>query len=316
MRLLPICLALLLLFAGSPAPAAQKTVTLYLDGARVEQEAAAPGGYLEFPLPDGFTPGSLRVKPLGGGSVARVELAATDRDPRRAREIARLKERISELEDRMQALSRQEEIFAAAVKAQSGKAPRKSKTNPDPVASLQRGTEFALSQLEAVYRGKRKCRRSLDSLGRQLAAARKGGAVARVWLSGGRVRISYLISAQRWTPSYAFRFAGDTTGELLLHAKLAVPEKGAQYLVSIGTVAQSAPGQGVRGDFPTLARYPLTLTDAPRGAQPPLSFAFGPVEAGLPPGEAAAFWRGEYLGSGRFAGGDSREFSLSDSSRP
>ena len=309
MRLIMLCCGFLLLL-GQAAWAGQKTVTLYLDGARVEQDAAAVAGYLEYALPEAFTPGSLRVKPLEGASVTRVALVPAERDRRRAREVARLEERVSELQDRMQALSRQEEIFSAAVKSQSGKAPRKTKANPNPVSSLAQGTEFALGQLESVYRGKRKCRHALDAAEAELAAARKGAALARVWLSGGRARLSYLISGECWTPSYDFRWTGDAAGELVLHARLSPAEKGAQYLVSAGTLAQGAPAKAVRGDFPVLARYPLTLTSAAPGEVPPRSFAFGQVDAALPPGEAAAFWRGEYLGSGRYAGAGAGEFSL------
>ena len=310
MRLIPLCCGILLLLPCRPAGAGQKTVTLFLDGARVEQEAAATDGYLEVALPDSFTPGSLRVKPTGNGSVLRVDLVPADRDRRRAKEIARLEERVSELQDRMQALSRQEEIFSAAAKSQSGKAPRKTKANPDPVSSLQRGTEFALSQLESVYRGKRKCQHSLDALQQELATARKGVAVARIWFSGGRARLSYLTSGERWTPSYDLRWSGDRSGELLLHARLPSPEKGVLYLVSAGSLERGVPAKAVRGDFPTLASYPLTLTGATGSGEPPQSFTFGQIGADLPPGEAAAFWRGEYLGSGRFAGAGTGEFTL------
>jgi hypothetical protein len=308
MRLILLC-SLLVLLLCRPAVAGQKSVTLYLDGAGVELEAVATAGYLEYPLPDSYRAGSLRVKPLGGASVLRVELVPADRDRRRSREIARLEERVSELADRMQALSRQEEIFSAAVKSQSGKAPRKTKANPNPLSSLQQGTEFALAQLEAVYRGKRKCRQAQDGLERELAAARKGAAVARIWLSGSRVRLSYQTSAEHWTPNYDFRWPGDATGELQLHARLPAAERGVQYLVSAGTLSQGAPAKTVQGDYPTLARYPLILT-SPVGTQPPQSFTFTQVGAGLPPGEASAFWRGEYLGSGRFAGADAGEFTL------
>lgn len=309
MRLIPLCCGILLLVCQS-ASAGQRCVTLYLDGAKVEQEVAAVYGYLEYALPDSLTPGSLRVKPLGGGSVLRVELVPADRDRRHAREIGRLEDRKGELQDRMQALSSREEIFSAAVKSQSGKAPRKTKANPDPVSSLQQGTEFALAQLESVYRGKRKCQRSLDALEAELAAARKGAAVARIWLSGGRARLSYLTSGERWIPSYDFRWSGDAAGELTLHARLLRAEKGVQYLVSAGTLAQGAAASAVRGDFPTLSRHPLTLTGGARTDDPPLSFTFAPVVTGLPPGEAAAFWRGEYLGSGRFAGAGAGEFTI------
>jgi len=90
-----------------------------------------------------------------------------------------------------------------------------------------------------------------------------------------------------------------------LLASLPPAEKGVQYLVSTGTLAQA-----VRGDFATLARYPLTLNAAPRTGEAPVSFAFARVGAGRPPGEAAAYWRGEYLGSGQSAGAGTGEFSL------
>lgn len=311
MRLLPFFCGLSLLLSAQLACAGQKSVILYLNGARVEQEVAAADGYLECALPDSFSPGSLRVKPLGGATVSRVELVPAERDRRRAREIARLEERISELQDRMQALSRQEEIFSAAVKSQSGKAPRKTKANPDPVSSLARGTEFALTQLESVYRGKRKCRKALDVLEKELAAARKGAAVARVWLSGGKARLSYVSTAERWTPGYDFRWAGDGSGELVLHARLPAAEKGIQYQVSAGTVDQGLPAQAVRGEYPALSRHRLILTGSAPGATAPTSFSFTGATAQLPPGEAAAYWRGEYLGTGRYDGAASGEFSLS-----
>ena len=293
-----------------PAVAGQKSVVCYLDGARVEQEVVAAGGYLEFPLPDGLKPGTLRVKPLAGGSVLRVELVPAERDRRRAQEIARLEERKGALQDRMQALSRREEIFSAAAKMQSGKGPRKTKSNPDPLVSLQRGTEFALAQLESVYRSERKCRGELESLERELSAARKGASLARIWFAGSRVRLSYLVESGRWTPCYDFRWSPDGSGELLLHARLPNPEKGASYLVSNGTISQGAPPQPVRGDYPTVARRTLTLKNSGRTELPPLNFVFAALEPGLPPGEASAFWQGEYLGSGRFAGSGSTELSV------
>lgn len=308
MHLIPICSALLLLLMSQPASAGQRRVTLYLDGARVEQEIAAVHGYLECVLPDSFRADSLRVKPVGGGSVLRVELVPADRDRRRSKEVSRLEARRYELQDRMQALSSREEIFSAAAKAQSGKAPKKSKANPDPLSSLNQGTEYALAHLDSANRGKRSCRRSLDALELELAAAKKGAALARVWISGTRARLSYLNNGERWAPSYDLRWSGDATGELLLHAKLPPAEKGVQYLISAGTVTQAREAVAVRGDFPVLSRHPLTLTSGASGKEPPASFAFTAVEAGLPPGEAAAFWRGEYLGTGHFAGAGAGEF--------
>jgi len=312
MRLNTLALVLCLpLAAALPALAGEKRVTCYLDGSRVEQQVAARDGYLEYELPEAMTPGSFRVQPAAGGTIERVELSPADREPRRARQIARLEERRSELKDRLQALERREEIFAAAAKSQSGKGVKKTKSNPEPLVSLKQGTEFALSQLEAVYRGKRSCRAALDALEQELAAARKAGSLARIWLKGGRGRasLSYVSGEGRWTPRYAFRFPESAAGELFLHALLPRREKGVRYLVANGSIAQKPEATGVTGDFPVIVRRPLTLR-GPAGTEPPLSFTFDAVEAGLPAGEAAVYWRGEYLGSGRFAGGGASEFSL------
>ncbi|HWH69446.1 MAG TPA: DUF4140 domain-containing protein [Candidatus Sulfotelmatobacter sp.] len=316
MRLTPLLCALAIVAVAGPAAAAQKSVTLYLDGARVEQEARAVDGYLELPLPDAAIPGSLRVKPVGRGDVIRVEVVPAEQGRRKAREIARLEERKSELQDKLQALSLREEIFSSAVKLQSGKAPRKSKTNPDPLISLQQGTDFALSQLDAVIRDQRSCRLNLDAVDRKLAAAKKGSAVARIWLSGRRAKVSYDTGEVRWTPCYDLRWGGSADGELLLHARLPGREKGVLYQVSQGTVAEGVIPRPVRGDFPVLAKYPLLLQSGGQTGQPPRSFSFRAVEAALPPGDAAAFWRGEYLGSGRFSGGGATRFSIEPAGSP
>lgn len=310
MRLIPIALGMLpVMLVCQQATAGQKSVTYFLDGARIEQELNASGGYLELALPDNFAPGSLRIK-APGGSVLRVELVPAEQDRRRAAEIARLRERRGELQDRMAALTRREDIFSAAAKSQSGKAPRKTKANPDPVGTLQQGTEFALNQMEAVYRSKRKCRHALDSVERELAAAARGVASARIWVAGAKARVSYLVRDERWSPCYDLRLSGEGEGDLLLHAKLPQREKGVQYLVSRGTMAQAAAAEAVRGDFPTLARYPLTPAPGSGREQPASRLSFAAVAAGLPAGEASLFWRGEYLGAGPFAGGGATEFSI------
>jgi hypothetical protein len=310
MRRIPLLLATLLLLISHPVCAGQKSITFYLDGARVESDAAAVKGYLEYPLPDSFIPGSLHVKPLDQGNVLRVEVVAAEKDRRQSREVRRLEERKSELQDKLQTLDKREELFGAAVKSQSGKSPRKSKTNPDPLSALEQGTQFALAQLDAVNKSQRSCRVALEEVERKLASARKATPVARIWLSGKRARISYQVGSECWTPCYDLRWAGDDSGELLLHARLPRVEKGVRCLVSPGTVAQAVAPQPVRGEYPTLSRHPLTLQPGSRREQTPLSFSFNKVEAALPPGEAAAFWRGEYLGQGRFPGGGASEFSI------
>ena len=164
--------------------------------------------------------------------------------------------------------------------------------------------------MESVYRSKRNCRKALDTVEKELAVASRGVASARIWIAGGKARVSYLVQGEFWTPSYDIRWSGGSDGELLLHAKLPQREKGVQYLVSRGTIEQAGAAEVARGDFPTLSRWPLTLASGGGKDEPPSSFAFAAVQAGLPPGDAAVFWKGEYLGSGRFSGGGATGFSI------
>ncbi len=116
--------ALCIMMLAAPAVAAPAKVTLYLDGARVEREADAVKGEVGVSLPPGMAAGSLRVKPLQGAAIAGVEIESAPPSPKTEKEIARLTARREALADRLKALEVKEEIFRAAAKSQSGKAPR------------------------------------------------------------------------------------------------------------------------------------------------------------------------------------------------
>ncbi|UFS69073.1 DUF4140 domain-containing protein [Geomonas sp. RF6] len=307
MRLMPLFLVLLL---SCEAFGEQRTVTLYLDGAKVEVEEKGREGYLEFPLP-AIVPGSLRVS-APGGAVNRVEVVSRALERPSAKERARLQARRGEVEDRLKALEVREEVFTAAARSQSGKSLRKTKNNPEPLAALRQGTEFCLGQLEGVYRARRKCEAELKEIDRELAEGRRGGAVAQVWLTGRKGRISYLTLSRKWTPAYSFRASGTGKAELLLHAKLPPAEQGVRYLVAPGTLAGVSTGRELAGDFPVLARYelPLAKEEYLELPYPYLSIAFSGGEGWWPPGEAAAFWKGAYVGAGRFAGGGAGELAF------
>jgi hypothetical protein len=62
------------------------------------------------------------------------------------KELDTLLEQRNRLGDRLQALETREEIFKSATKSQSGKAPRKTRANPDPMLTIRQGTEFAIAQ--------------------------------------------------------------------------------------------------------------------------------------------------------------------------
>jgi hypothetical protein len=220
-----LILMLILTTAGS-ALAAAKSVTFYSDGVLVELEATAAKGSAEIPLPNGLINDSLRIKPLGGSVIRRVEIQTFTRESKAGKELDGLLERKSRLQDRLQALATREEIFTSAAKSQSGKAPRKTKTNPDPLQSIRQGTDFAIAQLEAAYTAHRKTVQEIRTLETRIAELHSAGAgtvsVARIALTpnNGRVRVRYALAGQGWTPRYDLRMKGDGTAALTLYGLL------------------------------------------------------------------------------------------------
>ena len=297
-----------------PALAADKTVTLYLDGARVERNMTATKGYLEAPLPADMQGDSFRIKPLGRTSIERVEIVAARSNPKRAKTLAQLAERKEQLEDRLKALATREEIFTAAAKSQSGKAPRKTKSNPEPLAAIRQGTDFAIAQLETVYHARRKAEKELKSVENRLEIEKKagniGGSVARIWLTGkyGRVSISYLVTGLRWTPSYDFRLNGEGEAEVSQRAFLPLLPKGATIAVVSTVLAEAATMApvfvGVE-PLPSIAAYKFPIEKGLFSAYPQPSFSFScrnDSQQKLPAGEGACYRGGEYLGKIRFQG--------------
>jgi hypothetical protein len=296
-----------------PALAAGNTVTLYLDGARVESEAVAAKGYAEVSLPAALLPGSLRVKPVAG-AIDRLEIAAVPLTPKRAKELATLTERRDQLEDRLKALATREEIFTAAAKSQSGKAPRKSKSNPEPLAAIRQGTDYAIAQLEAVYHARRRAENELKSVEKRLEAEKKvanvGGSIARVWLTGkgGKVKVSYLVADLRWTPCYDFRIKREGETEVSLRAKLPPLAKGQTTAVVPAALADASSTAAMtvgEEPLPRIAVLTLPIEKEQFGAssQPSLSFLLrNSSQVKLPAGEGACYRRGEYLGKVQFRG--------------
>lgn len=320
--MLRVAAFLVLLLLAGPAGAVDRSVTYYLDAAMVKGEASAVKGYLELPLPAGVRTGSLRIKPLGVGRIVRVELA-----PARARhsleqELALLGKRKEMLQDRLKALDTREEIFLAAAKSQSGKAPRKSKTNPEPITTIRQGTEFAINQLEEVYRARRNTGRELAGVEERVAKLRKkgniGAQVARVLLDNraGKVAFSYLTQELNWSPTYDFRLSGETEAEVTIYAMLpAMEQMGTVYVIPF-TMAE-APADAdplpVSGALGRVTSFKLPLDKAQFHPLLLSSLVFtvrNQSQLRLPAGEAACYWQGEYIGKVRFDGalpGESRE---------
>ena len=324
--LLTFCIMLL---SSTPAVAASAgKATLYLDGARFETEAVASKGYVEVPIPAAMETGSLRIRPLRG-TLARVEVVPARHGTKREREVARQVERKEQIAARLKALDVREEIFRAAAKSQSGKAPRKSKTNREPLEEIRKGTEFAMSQLESVYRAQRQARDELKVVENRLSLLREPGntgSIARIWFAGkdGRAVVSWLQAAQRWTPVYDFRLLSRTEGELTLNALLPKFAPGTAVAVVPALLAEGSAQKPLaassEGVVPiTSLQFTVQNEDYSPDPQPAVSFSFVNGSGKLPPGEATCYRLGVYLGKVLFPGsvaGEVREVAFGRVSRP
>jgi hypothetical protein len=319
--------ALLILFlilaSAWPAAAAGRSVTYYLDGARVEGELSAVKGYVEVPLPGDLVHGSFRVRPGGGSSVVRVEIEPARTVQKVEKELKALTERRKSLEDRLRALEVREEIFKSAAKSQSSKAPRRTKNNPEPLDTIRKGTDFAVAQLEEVYRARRRAEEGVKGVDERLAALRKegriDGSVARVWLAGkGRASYTFLVKGDGWTPFYDFRL--DDRGEVEVTLRAIVPraEKGRAAVVPLRLAEAASESRvlPVGEDFGAAARYTLPverkepISTLQRGVV--FSFRNSSGER-LVGGEGACYLNGEFLGKVRMDGsapGEVREIAV------
>ena len=311
-RILTGCLTLFLTVTS--AQAGTKSLTCYLDGGRVSQEVAVRRGLAEVTLPRDLISGSLRVRPLAGAVITRVQTVPVKVDPKAEKVLTALDERKDALGDRLKALDAREEIFTAAAKSQSAKAPRKSKTNPEPVAAIRQGTDLALARLEEVYRSRRATEKELKALEvKRSDLAKKanvGGSIARIWIQGrdGAVAVEYLVAGGSWKPVYDFRLDGSPTVAVTLRAIL--PEVEVGTTVAVVTARLSAPEAAGAVSLPTVGDYASVATftlpvvvAAPVTDVSPLTFTITGVAArSLPPGDGTCFWKGEYFGTVVFTG--------------
>lgn len=304
----------LLMATSVNALADSKGITFFSDGAMVEIEATASKGIAEIALPAGMMENSLRIKPLGSATIQRVDILTPRQEGRRAKELDTLYEQKSRLEDRLLALTTREEIFKAAAKSQSGKAPRKTKANPEPMQSIRQGTEFAIAQLEAVYTARRKTEQDIRRLDAGIAASKKGGQggelVARVSVTpkNGRVKLRYGLERPAWTPRYDLRLNGDGYAQLTLMGQVPANFDGYLLQSSPGSLADSSATQArpaTAGSAGRLAEYRLLTRDEQFGTGVRSSYSFVLTNSGnshLPSGEAALYRNGEYWGKFRFEG--------------
>ncbi|GLI39708.1 DUF4140 domain-containing protein [Geobacter hydrogenophilus] len=302
-----------LLSASACYAAGSKSITYYLDGARVDEVSVVAKGYAEILLPAASSPESLRIKPSGGNSILRVDIQDARPNPKHEKELLALAERKRRLEDRLRALAVREEIFKAAAKSQSSKAPRKTKTNPEPMETIRKGTGFAVAQLEDVYRARRDAEDGIKDVEARLTLLKKeadiGRRVVRVWVAGkGRVISSYLVPGAGWTPAYDFRLDGKGTMDVTMHALFPRPDKGTTVTVSavpLSAAGEESPRIPVGAPFGEVLRFrcPVERESSGRLLSEGTVFSFtNNSTRPLPSGEAAVFRLGEYLGKATFNG--------------
>jgi hypothetical protein len=321
-----IPLLALALFATQAAPGESRSVTYYADGAVVELEATAARGTLDIPLPAGMIEGSLRVRPSSGTTILRVDFVSARADSGKGEKgLDALLEQRSRLGDRMQALATREEIFTSAAKSQSAKAPRKTKSNPDPMQTIRQGTEFAIAQLEAVYTSRRRTEQEIRRIDSRIAEAKNSARgterVARIELSQarGRVTVRYAVAGQGWIPRYDMYLDGSSSAQVNLSGLFSGAFSGYLLQASPATLAERdtarvfpvTPGPAAR-----LASFRLQVSEAAFGSGIQSSFTCVLTNSGqlhLPGGDANIYKNGEYVGKFWFAGissGRSRAISM------
>ncbi len=311
MRTILTCLCLMATTAGSAHAA--NTITFFRDGSLIRQEAGAVKGVIDIPLASGILEQSLTIAPAPGTTIVGVETRTTVSDSRTAKEIETLTEQRRRLEDRLQALETREAIFTSAAKAQSGKAPRKSKTNPDPMQTIRQGTDFAIAQLEAVYTARRTTTQEIRKIETRLVAAKKSSPPSEnsvriaVTPARGKVTLRYATAEHGWQPQYNLYLEGNGVARLQLSARITGSRRGYQVRVSPASLAENATAETlpVHPDSTLLASYLLPVKEEPYPEGVFNRFS-GTIANNTPhyllPGDSCLFRKGVYQGKFRFEG--------------
>lgn len=317
-----VCLCLIA-FSITPA-AAEPKITFYRDGALLRQEAVGSKGMINIQLPATLLENSLTIVPATGTTIISVETYRAESGKAVDKELETLAEQRRQLEDRLQALETREAIFTSAAKSQSGKAPRKTKANPNPMQTIRQGTDFAIAQLESVYTARRKTNQEIQRIDTRLAAVKKrsrsAGESLRITVAPprGSVTLRYATAEHGWQPHYNLYLAGDGSAQLKLSARITGSTRGSQVRVSSGSLDESATAETfpARSASVPLASYRLPMTEEQYTGGITNQFS-GTITNTSPhylqPGESGLFRRGTYLGSFVFEGlssGRSRTVSL------
>ncbi len=283
-------------------------LTVFSDGSLLELTGTAQKGLVEVTMPTQIRQGSLRVIPSPGTTIGQVDLVPCRMPLRQQKELDALTEQELRLKDRLQALDTRESIFTAAARAQSSRPPRKSKTNPDPVASVRQGTDFAIAQLEAVYTARRRTGQELERLTARIARLREtaphGPTVRiRVTPARGQVTVAALLEGGGWQPRYELRLDGAGNARLTQQALFTRIPAGCSVRFAPGPIKDGLPRQTIPlrpGEPTTIASWRLPVSTAVITPEPLTSFAVtlsNGTGTTLPAGEVAVYFTGTFLGT-------------------
>lgn len=310
-----LCAVLAIVTAAASAQAAPRELTIFNDGTVLEIEATAKRGVAEVSLPAQIREGSLRVKPMENGSIGRVDILPFRMPEKLQKELDNLIEQKSRLDDRLKALETKEGIFAAAAKSQSSKAPRKSKTNPDPMTSVRQGTDYAIAQLEAVFTARRRTEQELKRVEARIAQLRRNsvsGPTIKVSVSPltASVKLSAILADSGWKPRYDIRLNGNGTAMVSMLADITNLPTGYSVKVIPLSIVTSQPQTPSYPIPPSTSATPMRLAqwnlpvDKEQIAIWPLpGFTFNirnSTGIHLPSAEATIFKNDEYLGTIQF----------------
>lgn len=317
-----ICLSIIIASASSVFAA--NTVTYFRDGTLIQRDATATKGIIDLPLAADLLDHSLTVVPASGTTILAVDTIKRDPVNSKDTELDALTEQRRKLEDRLQALEAREAIFTTAAKSQSGKAPRKTKTNPDPLQAIRQGTDFAIAQLEAVYTARRKATHEIQKIDARMAATRKSVRPAstslrvRVSPANGRVTLRYATTERGWEPRYNLYLVKTGGTRLQLSARVTKTASGYQTRISSGSLIEQGSVESVpaTAESAILASYRLPLTEE-QHTEGIFNRFSGKITNNtsqyLPPGDSGLYRDGTYVGTFRFDGissGRSRVVSL------
>ena len=306
-----ICFSLMLFSASSVFAA--NTVTFYRDGALFQQDAVATKGVVLLPLAADLLEQTLTVIPAPGTTILGVETVRKESGTASDKELEMLTEQRRRLEDRLQALDAREAIFTTAAKSQSGKAPRKTKSNPDPIQAIRQGTDFAIAQLEAVYTARRKTTQEIHKIDARLAAGKKGRQSSEqtvritVTPARGNLTLRYATSARGWQPQYNLYLMKNGAARLQLSAQLTGSIRGYQTRVSSGLLAEHGIAETlpIKAGSTDLASYHMLLSNE-QFSEGIFNSFYGKVTNSspsyLPPGESGLYRGGTFIGKFRFEG--------------